>query len=468
MTNSFSLPYSYPAIHWLQKLRRLPYPILLDSRDDNDHRFDYVSALPESVWRHQRGTGEIAHHQAGSFKYGNFSGLSEFSPFEQLRNHLNPIGRMPLDGLPDSAFQGGLLGYFGYDLARSLESLPMLLKDDSGVPDACVGMYRWALVIDHLHKQTTVSFADDMPQADISLITRALEADSVDTDVFTVTSELVSNFTHEQYLAAFNKLKQYIQEGDCYQANLAQRFSAHYTGDPFQAFRIARQSYGSAFSAFFDTGKGALLSFSPERFMSLADGTVITEPIKGTRPRSADPTTDTQLAEQLQNSTKDQAENLMIVDLLRNDLGRCCTAGSIKVEKLFQLKSFTNVHHLVSRITGKLAEQRDVFDLLAASFPGGSITGAPKIRAMEIIEELEPNRRGPYCGSLGFIDSRGHMETNILIRTMVCSDEKLYFWGGGGIVADSEGESEFQETLHKVAGLHQVLISLTRSSSLTS
>ncbi|MGH6635613.1 MAG: aminodeoxychorismate synthase component I, partial [Gammaproteobacteria bacterium] len=249
----------------------------------------------------------------------------------------------------------------------------------------------------------------------------------------------------------------YIREGDCYQVNLAQRFSARARGDAWLAYRQLRSLNPAPFSAFLSTPSGAVLSSSPERFLHVNKGLVETKPIKGTRPRAVDQGRDRALMEELRHSPKDRAENLMIVDLLRNDLGKTCAIGSIKVPKLFAVESYATVHHLVSTITGRLGLGKHALDLVAGCFPGGSITGAPKLRAMEIIEELEPHRRSAYCGSIGYIGFDGRMDTNIAIRTLVYCEGLIHAWAGGGIVADSDEEAEYQETLDKAAALLKLM-----------
>jgi para-aminobenzoate synthetase component 1 len=266
-----------------------------------------------------------------------------------------------------------------------------------------------------------------------------------------------SNLDRAAYAAAFERIQHYIREGDCYQVNLAQRFAAHAEGDAWQAYRRLRAINPAPFSAYLSFPFGQILSASPERFLRLRNGQVETRPIKGTRPRNASPASDRALAEELRQSTKDRAENLMIVDLLRNDLGKSCEPGSIRVPALFAVESFATVHHLVSTIEGRLAPGMDALDLLRGCFPGGSITGAPKLRAMQIIEELEPNRRGVYCGSIGYIGYDGAMDTNIAIRTLVYSEGCLRFWAGGGIVSDSDLDAEYQETFDKAAAMLRLM-----------
>ncbi|MFZ2405614.1 MAG: aminodeoxychorismate synthase component I, partial [Methylobacter sp.] len=260
---------------------------------------------------------------------------------------------------------------------------------------------------------------------------------------------------------AFDRIKHYLKEGDCYQVNLAQRFVAACEGDPWTAYQTLRKLNAAPFSCYLNLPEVQVLSSSPERFLKLTDGVVETKPIKGTRPRKPDYAEDQQQIKNLQASNKDRAENLMIVDLLRNDISKTCKSGSVKVPKLFDVESYATVHHLVSTVTGILAENQHALDLLKSCFPGGSITGAPKIRAMEIIEELEPNRRGVYCGAIGYIGFNGNMDTNIAIRTLVHSQNTIRFWAGGGIVNDSVVEEEYQESFDKAAAMLDLLRQFT-------
>ena len=252
-------------------------------------------------------------------------------------------------------------------------------------------------------------------------------------------------------------MQDHIRAGDCYQINLTQRFEARVQGDSWQAYGRLRRTNPAPYSAYLDLPFAQVLSSSPERFLRLRGDRVETKPIKGTRPRAGDPARDAALAEDLVASAKDRAENVMIVDLLRNDLGKCCVPGSIRAEPLFAIESFASVHHLVSTVTGRLAPGRHAVDLIRACFPGGSITGAPKHRAMQIIEALEPQRRSIYCGCIGYLGFDGGMDLNIAIRTLLRVDENIYAWAGGGIVADSAVDAEYQESLDKAAALLAIL-----------
>ena len=278
---------------------------------------------------------------------------------------------------------------------------------------------------------------------------------------FKVLGAINSNMDKAAYAEAFNRIKQYLKEGDCYQVNLTQRFVAECEGDPWTAYQLLRKLNAAPFSCYLNFPEVQILSSSPERFLKLTQGVVETKPIKGTRPRKQDDAEDQAQIQSLEKSHKDKAENLMIVDLLRNDISKTCKKGSVKVPVIFEVESYATVHHLVSTVTGLLAEDQHALDLLKSCFPGGSITGAPKIRAMEIIEELEPNRRGVYCGAIGYIGFNGNMDSNIAIRTLVHSNNTIRFWAGGGIVNDSVVEDEYQESFDKAAALLDLLQQLT-------
>jgi len=262
-----------------------------------------------------------------------------------------------------------------------------------------------------------------------------------------------------EFKDAVRRTIDYIEAGDIYQANITQRFRARLPSgfDRLSLYQALRTRNPATFGAYLDFGATAILSSSPERFLKVAEGRVETRPIKGTRPRGRGPAEDKALAAELLASAKDRAENLMIVDLLRNDISRVCKIGSVKAPTLFGLESYATVHHLVSVVTGELAEGRSAVDLLRACFPGGSVTGAPKIRAMEIIAELEPTSRGPYCGSIGYLSADGGMDSNIVIRTYCLQGQDLTFQVGGGIVADSDPQAEYEESLDKAKALIEVL-----------
>nr|WP_241973847.1 aminodeoxychorismate synthase component I [Aliidiomarina iranensis] len=385
-------------------------------------------------------------------------------PFAEINQWLNAatVTELP-EEYADLPFQGGLAGLFGYDLGRTLEHIPEIATADIALPDIAVGLYFHALIIDH-QRQRVVAIhpknATITPEA-FWAANNSAGAKYPNQGKFTLRTPWQSNMDAAEYTQRINAIHEFLRAGDCYQINLAQRFHAEFSGDPWGAYLALRETNQAPFSAWLNIPGGVVLSLSPERFLqTYPDGSVETRPIKGTRPRGKDAADDASSAEILKNSAKDRAENLMIVDLLRNDLSRVCTPGSVSVPELFKIESFHAVHHLVSTVQGKLAPAQTPLSLLAAAFPGGSITGAPKIRAMEIIESLEPHRRSVYCGSIGYFSVHGHSDTSITIRTLCCVDDHIYCWAGGGIVIDSKAEAEYQETLDKVAKILPVLSSL--------
>ena len=379
-------------------------------------------------------------------------------------------------------FLGGALGYFSYDLGRRFERLPQLAKQDINLPDMAIGLYDQAIIFDkHTAKFYLIcvddkriileSYINKLTLSEAGKASNKSKQTKQTKQTFQLTNNWQANMDKANYVEKFNKVQDFLLNGDCYQINLAQRFSAQYQGDEFEAYLALREANKAPFSAFIRLDNTAILSVSPERFLQLSNGKVQSKPIKGTMPRSTDKVQDAKNAEILRHSTKDNAENLMIVDLLRNDISRSCQAGSVKVPKLFDIESFPAVHHLVSTVEGKLSDNKHATDLLRGAFPGGSITGAPKIRAMEIIEELEPHRRSVYCGSIGYLSNCGTMDTSITIRTLICqpsedsagnSTKSIYCWAGGGLVADSTAESEYQETFDKVNCILPVLSKLNQ------
>lgn len=444
------LPYRADSASLFARIAHRPWAVYLDSGWPGSHygRYDILAAEPFITISTQGEQTEVRENQSVS--------VTDEDPFLVLKSILKRFGTEATH-LP---FAGGAIGYFAYDLARRLESLPEQAMDAERMPEMAVGIYDWAAVFDHhagrawlVGQGHDARTAQQWPE-----LLRLLSSDeTAETGVFEVKGQVRSNMDEASYGIAFDRIKRYIADGDCYQVNLAQRFSVEAQGDPWSAYRQLRQFSPAPFSAYFNTPDAQILSASPERFLRVEDGRVETKPIKGTRPRSTDPVQDKAYADALQSSLKDRAENVMIVDLLRNDIGKNCAVGSVRADKLFELESFANVHHLVSTVTGALAPGRDALDLLRGCFPGGSITGAPKLRSMEIIEELEPHRRGVYCGAIGYIGFDGNMDTNIAIRTAVYSNGIIRFWAGGGIVADSEMQKEYRETLDKASGMLQLM-----------
>lgn len=435
----------------LGSFKHLPFPALLEGNNEQS-RFSIFSANPYLVIYNSDGKTNIKALQ--QFQQ------SDCKPLELIKHQLAKK-RTNNDVLP---FPGGAIGYFAYDLARQYENLPNLALKDTNLPDMIIAFYDWALIINHVTQQTHLvrhpepELPEDEWQSIVSIIENVQTSAEVQFNQrFQLRSPFTSNFTLDEYASAFNKIQEYILAGDCYQVNLAQRFTAEVSGSPIAAYCALSQQIQAPFSAFLQYEDFAILSVSPERFLKVSEGIVETKPIKGTRPRHSDPERDNQLANELYNSEKDRAENLMIVDLMRNDISKVCTPGSVKVPKLFDVETFTTVHHMVSTVIGKLASDKHAIDLLQACFPGGSVTGAPKIRAMEIIEELEPHRRGIYCGSIGYIGFNGNMDINIAIRTLLWENHKLHCYAGGAIVADSKMHDEYHETWTKVERILRIL-----------
>ncbi|WP_296270162.1 aminodeoxychorismate synthase component 1 [uncultured Enterobacter sp.] len=431
-----TLPWRADAAEfWFARLSHLPFAMLLHSghADHPYSRFDILVADPVKTLT----TDDLSPTD---------------DPLKQLQQEINALGLSATPN-PDLPFQGGALGLFGYDLGRRFETLPDLAKDDIPLPDMAVGLYDWAMIVDHRRQVVSLLSHTDV-NARLAWL-EALEPEAPGD--FKLTSGWHANMTEKEYAEKFARVQAYLQSGDCYQVNLAQRFQATYQGDEWQAFSRLNASNRAPFSAFVRLPHGAILSLSPERFIHLANGVIQTRPIKGTLPRLADPDADRQQAEKLAASPKDRAENLMIVDLMRNDIGRVAVPGSVRVPELFVVEPFPAVHHLVSTVTAQLPASRTACDLLRAAFPGGSITGAPKVRAMEIIDELEPHRRNAWCGSIGYVSLCGTMDTSITIRTLTACDGNLYCSAGGGIVADSQVDAEYQETFDKVNRILQQL-----------
>ncbi|MCQ4289397.1 aminodeoxychorismate synthase component I [Pseudomonas stutzeri] len=436
-----ALPYQPDPAQWFERIRHAPGAVLLDSGRPvaERGRYDLLSAWPIEILE------PLITETGNAF-------------FARLRNALEALGDADAPADIELPFTGGLLGFLAYDFGSRLERLPTNAAQDLQLPHAQLGLYAWALINDH-HSQTThLVFHPKLPDAErIQLIERFESVWSPAHTSFCLGSRFKADLERAEYQDAIARIQQYIQAGDCYQVNFAHRFRAPCNGDPWQAYQALRAACPTPYSGYINVKGGAILSLSPERFLRLTEGVVDTRPIKGTRPRRLDPEADQREAQILLSSDKDRAENLMIVDLLRNDLGRSCEIGTVRVPELFSLESYPNVHHLVSGVSGTLAADKDALDLLAGSFPGGSITGAPKIRAMQVIDELEPSQRSIYCGSLLYLDVRGEMDSSIAIRTLLVQNDQAVCWGGGGIVADSDWQAEYQETLDKVKVLMETL-----------
>ena len=449
--SSQEIPYQASSELLFAAIRDLPDAVWLDSGTPHSTqgRFDIISACPDAVIE--------THGEISTIVDSQGSCSSEEDPFSLAQQLLEPLEDNALSS--DHPFAGGLIGYFGYDLGRRLIDIGNTAEQITQLPDMRIGRFLWALIVDHQEQRSELLFhghcSDPLKALVISRLmdTKALN----NPDNFKLNEIFAATLSEAEYKQSIRAIKRYIESGDCYQTNFTQHFSATFYGDLWPAYLALRQAVGSPYSAFWQWRDQALLCVSPERFIALKDRQAETKPIKGTIKRGSNPEQDQQRAEQLSASGKDRAENLMIVDLLRNDLSRNAEPGSIRVPKLFELESFANVHHLVSTVTGVLAEDSTALDMLRDSFPGGSITGAPKKRAMEIIEQLEPVRRSVYCGSIGYISANQNMDSNIAIRTLIADGDTLHCWGGGGIVADSEESQEYQESMDKIKALLEAL-----------
>lgn len=433
-------------------LKDRPYSLFFDSADPTHPagRYSFIAFHPVEIVESKDGIITVTNRENQlSFRGDSFALLADRLEAWGLDAHSR-------DNLPP--FQGGAAGMFGYDLVRGIERLPERALADSDMPDMAVGIYTQVVAFDLAKRQSWhIAHAPDEAAFRVhrAALERILEG-SPGVPVFRdVDSQWTASDSRSVYEGKVRKVIEYIRSGDIFQANLSQRFDAPLPSgfDPFAHYCALRAVNPAPFAAYMNFGGVKIASASPERFLSLRERVVETCPIKGTRPRSDDPHIDGLHRNALENSVKDRAENIMIVDLLRNDLSKVCEDHSIEVTDLCRIESFAQVHHFVSTVTGVLRADLGPVDLLRACFPGGSITGCPKIRAMEIIEELEPARRGPYCGALGYIGFNGAMDSAIAIRTLVYSRGSVSFNVGGGIVANSDPAEEYAETLAKAEGI---------------
>jgi para-aminobenzoate synthetase component 1 len=435
-----------------------PYTMLLLSGGDLDcSRFSFLGIDPYLVIRAKGRSVEVTDFHQTYFCDAN--------PFDILEEVLSALKISPMDShLP---FYCGAMGYLAYDLKNHLEELPQVCRDQLELPELIMAFPRFVLAYDRIRQESYVAVTDYQPQVrrdypglEQSLGTlREISSRRVRSSLsYQAAGEgFDSNFTRHAYLEAVRRVKHYIRQGDVYQVNLSQRFATSFSGDSFRLFLDVFERNPAPFFAYLNMADHVILSTSPERFIFQDGPYVETRPIKGTRPRGNTILEDMALKRELAASTKDEAELSMIVDLLRNDLGKVCAPRSVRVSEHKRVEAYTNVFHLVSIVEGKLRTGCSQVDLIKAVFPGGSITGCPKIRAMEIIEELEPDVRSIYTGSIGYISAHDTMDLNIAIRTAVIKDGRLFFSVGGGIVYDSDEEEEYLETLHKARTLMEFL-----------
>ena len=448
MADPLELPYDVASrcasrYAWFEAMRALGWPVFLDSGEParSGERFDILSAAPRAVI------------------------TSRDAPFAAVRRLV--AGESSPASARSWPVSGAAIGYFGYEVGRGSAGLPRDKPATTAfMPEVAMALYPWTVVVDHVERRAAITSLDSFPaEAAAALRARLLAAAPRIARDFAVNGPITSTLDRAAYLPRARRVLDYIAAGDCYQANLTREFRAPCAGDPWTFYRHLHDHNPAPMGAYLEYPFGCVLSSSPERFLVVEGRDVLTRPIKGTRRRRADPADDAAAAAALLASEKDRAENVMIVDLLRNDLGRVCETGSVKVTGLCELESFATVHHLVSTVVGRLAARHDALDALEACFPGGSITGAPKRRAMEIIEELEPHRREVYCGAIGYITPSGRLDMNIPIRTTLCARGELRFYAGGGIVADSTPEDEFEETEVKIAAIRGAIAAFGQERS---
>lgn len=450
-----SLPYLDDVTPYASVAAQYPHPVWLDSGKpySSAGRYDIIAAAP-----YQR------IYQSNNTTYLEFQGsiqAQDLSPLTLLQHSLNDLRQTSGLNAQDhkiAPFMGGAIGYWSYEFLHGEFGLAESIKE-TFIPPTSVGLYHWAVVVDHkLRSAKFISLATCPPEQSDKLVEQLNHAHSSIANHYFASAGLSPDTSKTRYLNAIAQLKEYIQAGDCYQVNYTQRFSGDFEGSAFAAYVKLRSAMPNPYSCFLELDDSAILSLSPEQFIATQQRQACSRPIKGTTKRKADLAADNAGKQALLASDKNRAENLMIVDLLRNDFSQACQVFSVKVPELFKLESFANVHHLVSTITGELQPDKSPLDLFHYCFPGGSITGAPKRRSMEIIADLEPCARSIYCGSIGYYSINDHFDSNIAIRTLLQHKNKMYCWGGGGIVADSEAEQEYQESIDKIDLLLQTLV----------
>jgi para-aminobenzoate synthetase component 1 len=479
---------SLTALELFELIKDNPYSFFLDSGMDAQRlgRYSFLGSEPFLSICSRGSEVTVIRGQENEVQHGN--------PFDVMGNLLDAY---KLDHCPSPVpFLGGAVGYFGYDLCHFIERLPSAAIDDLKLPESCFAFYDTIVAFDHLEGKVYL-VATGFPEMEegqrlrrarmrleqmkdwvygshsVVAVTRSPEQSAGEakqcqsgeysmaaasrTDGQSTEIRFKSNFTPEEYRRAVNKVREYIAAGDVFQVNLSQRFEADLRIPAHELYKRLRKVNPAPFAGYLNFPGIVIVSASPERFLKVQGDLVETRPIKGTRPRGGESAEDRRLAYELLHSSKDRAENVMIVDLERNDLGRVCHYGTVKVTELAILETFPTVFHLTSTVRGRLRRGKSNIDLLKGTFPGGSITGAPKVRAMEIIDELEPTRRSVYTGSMGYLSFNEDMDLNIVIRTFLIKEGKAYFQAGGGIIYDSDPEAEYVETLDKARALVRAL-----------
>lgn len=431
------------------------YPFFLDSGMDSEKlgRYSFIGVDPFLMVKSEG--NRVSLEEDGKIR------TIDGNPLDILQEKLD-MYKIEREDIP---FVGGGVGYFSYELAHLMEKLPNTVEKDVDIPEMVMGFYDGVVIIDHRDDKKyigAIGFKENIEEIikkienSIKEYENKLKTEKIEKNIIK-DREIKSNMTEDYYLSSIKKLKDYIYSGDIYQVNFTQRFKCDFQGNSNELYKNLKAINPAPFAAYLDFGEGEIISSSPERFIKLTDRTIETRPMKGTRPRGKTEAEDEKLKEELVNSEKDRAELLMIVDLMRNDISRVAETGSVKVTELFHLEEYATVLQMVATIQGKLKDELSAVDIIKATFPGGSITGAPKIRAMEIIDELETTTRNIYTGSIGYLGFDGDMDLNIAIRTLVLKDNKAYFQVGGGIVWDSDPYEEYEESLVKGRALVKAL-----------
>ncbi len=467
----------------LEAIGTVDHPVLLESARIHGKigRYSFVTAEPYLLFRSQGDSIELSLPAAPKGKYGRRATVSR-KPLQKLRELMANYRTERIAGLPP--FTGGAVGFFSYDFVRQFERLPRKAVADLDIPETCLLFVDAVIAFDHVlnkawvivnpgAREQEMGFRRPAPDAWGRLYDEAAErlaelesrlmahgggADRVEPAKGGGNAGFRPNMTREAFQSMVKRCKEYITAGDIYQANLSQRFTSSIgDADPLRLYKLLRLVNPSPFAAYCDFGDLKLVSSSPERLVRLSSGTADTRPIAGTRRRGANAAETRDLSQELLMNEKERAEHIMLLDLERNDLGRVCSYGTVRVDEMMTIEDYSHVIHIVSNVRGDLSEGRDAFDLVRAVFPGGTITGVPKVRCMEIIDELEPVARGPYTGSIGYIANSGDMDLNIIIRTIVVKDGEAHVQVGAGIVADSDPEREYIETLEKAEALKKAL-----------
>ncbi len=441
------------------KLKDKGYSFLLESAEGGEKwgRYSFIGCTPILIITYQDERVKISGPE-GKDIYERVN-----DPLPLLRETLKEFHLAQLSDLP--RFQGGLIGYFSYDIVRCFEKLPNISIKDLSIPEAVFVLPKTLIIFDHVkHTVKIVSFVDLRKERELK---KAYEGaiSSIEKNISQLRSPLnygpktisistiSSNFSKESFMSAVDRIRSYIFSGDAIQVVLSQRLSTKIDGDDFSIYRALRSINPSPYMFYLNFDKLKLIGSSPEILVRLEGDLITLRPIAGTRPRGRDENEDLALEEELLNDPKERAEHIMLVDLGRNDVGRVSRPGTVRVTDLMVIERYSHVMHIVSNVTGRLQEGRDAFDVLKACFPAGTVSGAPKIRAMEIIEEFEPTRRGPYAGAVGYFSLSGDMDFCITIRTVVIWEDMLHVQVGAGIVADSVPEREYEETMNKAKAM---------------